>query len=265
MSSDRELTRTVQLWLQDREDVLPERVLDDVLDLVHTTPQDLPFWRAWRKTLMTGTFRLAAAGVATFAVAALALALYFGRPAVLPAASPSPTVAANETPGPSPTSSPFGTPMPTPQLNEPTGLVVYEKVTRIANGIEGACVTPSFGGCTQWSSVFVVNSDGSEPRELTPGAWIAKPSALSPDGTRLIVEASFGRGEFELGKYVTDLDGSGLRLLETGCGVGCLASRASRSRQTASASPSFGGSARVSRTSRPPTAWSRSWIGRPAK
>lgn len=102
------------------------------------------------------------------------------------------------------------------------GRVVYQRHTQIANGQEGACVTPSGPGCTQWSTIFVANDDGSEPRELTPNAWDAEPVALSPDGTHLIVRVMAGEPR-EDHHYLTDLNGSGLELLDTGCETPCVA------------------------------------------
>ena len=52
MNSDRELTRIVESWLEEGVNVLPDRVLDNVLDRVPVTPQRRPWWRAWRKQSM---------------------------------------------------------------------------------------------------------------------------------------------------------------------------------------------------------------------
>jgi hypothetical protein len=43
MSSDREPTRIVQSWLEEGANVLPDRVLDDVLERIPVTPQRRPW------------------------------------------------------------------------------------------------------------------------------------------------------------------------------------------------------------------------------
>ena len=90
MSSEHELTRTVRSWLEGGVNVLPDRVLDDVLAELPVTPQRRPWWRAWRTHLMNSTMKFAAAGAAVLVVAAVALAVYFSRPAVVPATNPTP-------------------------------------------------------------------------------------------------------------------------------------------------------------------------------
>lgn len=147
-------------------------------------------------------------------IGAIALASGVVRlPSVLPPnVTPNPSATPDATPTTSPTTEPTASPQP---------VVVYQRHTRIASGEEGACSTPSAGGCTQWSTVFVGNNDGSEPRELTPGAWDAEPVALSPDGTQLIVRV-MGFEVREDHYYLTDLRGSGLQLLDTGCVAPCI-------------------------------------------
>ena len=65
MSSDRELTRIVQSWLEDGVNVLPDRVLDDVLAQVPVTPQRrVTWWPARRVIDMSNTVRWVGAAAA---------------------------------------------------------------------------------------------------------------------------------------------------------------------------------------------------------
>lgn len=102
MSSDRDLTRIVRSWLEDGANVLPDRVLDSVLDQLPATPQRRHSWQAWRNPLVSNTLKFALAGAAALVIAAIGIGLYFSQPGGIgpPAPSPSPTVAPTLEPTP---------------------------------------------------------------------------------------------------------------------------------------------------------------------
>lgn len=61
MSSDRDVTRIVRSWLDAGMNVLPDRVLDAVLDQLPATPQRRAGWLARRFPIMNSNmFRVAA-------------------------------------------------------------------------------------------------------------------------------------------------------------------------------------------------------------
>ena len=98
MSSDREVTRIVRLWLEEGAREFPDRVLDSVLDRLPATPQRRAWWPAWRFDHMSNNaFRIGAAVVGVAVVAVLAVIIgtrLFGTSNVGgpgPAATPSPT------------------------------------------------------------------------------------------------------------------------------------------------------------------------------
>jgi len=71
MSAERDETRTVRSWLEEGITMLPDRVLDAVLDQVPATPQRRAGWLARRFTIMNNTtvrFGLAAAAVIVIAL-----------------------------------------------------------------------------------------------------------------------------------------------------------------------------------------------------
>jgi hypothetical protein len=105
MSSDRETTRIVRSWLEEGANVLPDRVLDSVLDQLPTTPQRRHLWRAWRNPLVSNTLKIALSGAAALVIAAIGIGLYFNQTGGVgpPAPSPSPTVAPTLPPTPEPT------------------------------------------------------------------------------------------------------------------------------------------------------------------
>ncbi len=194
MSTDRETTRIVRSWLKTDEHESAERLLGTVLDRLDTAPQRRPMWRAWRERFMSGTFRLAAVGLATFAVAVIALGLYFSRPAIAPATSPTPVASPLAT---DPASSASPTPVPTtsatPHLG-PDGLVAYP-----------VCAAGGYPG-PETCRIWVVHPDGTGAQELLPYEPLPDvpdfqnspdhqhPLAWSPDGSQLLF--SFSRVEF---------------------------------------------------------------------
>jgi hypothetical protein len=119
MTADREVTRFVREWLEDGADVLPDRVLDSVLDQLPVTPQRRHWWQAWRNPFAMNTMKLAlAASVVVFATF-VGLGLYFNQGDVIgpePTQPPNPTV--SPTIIPDPTASP-----PTPVAGLPGGTV----------------------------------------------------------------------------------------------------------------------------------------------
>ena len=102
MSSER-VTRIVRSWLEDGVDVLPDRVLDSVLDRLPTTPQRRHWWQAWRDPSVNALLRIALAGAAVLVVAVVAISyLNQPRPAIGPAV-PTPTASPAPTDSPAPT------------------------------------------------------------------------------------------------------------------------------------------------------------------
>jgi hypothetical protein len=112
MSTDRDTTRIVRSWLEEGPTVLPDRVLDAVLDQVPATRQRRALWPAWRLLPMNTPLRLAGGIAAVAVVAVLGFALLSG---------PGGLVGTGQTPGPSPTTRPTPVPSPTPIAVEVTG------------------------------------------------------------------------------------------------------------------------------------------------
>jgi Tol biopolymer transport system component len=188
MSSDRELTLIVRSWLEEGATVLPDRVLDDVLAQLPVTSQRRPWWRAWRTRLMNGSLKFAAVAVAVVAVAAIGLAVYFSRPAVLPSSTQSPGLSPSVT-----VASPTNTPTTAPVTSQPSdlvaigGLVAYTVLAPLPPEV---CSAPRF--CKE-ERMWVANADGTGARELLPNepgrqmliGW-------SPDGSRVLYEDDRG-------------------------------------------------------------------------
>jgi hypothetical protein len=94
MSADRDVTRIVRSWLEEGVTVLPDRVLDSVLDQLPATHQRRSWWPARRFAQMPNFVRFAVA------VAAVLVAAVVGLNVLLPARS---GIGSPATPTPSPT------------------------------------------------------------------------------------------------------------------------------------------------------------------
>ena len=211
MSTDRDVTRIVRSWLQTDEHESADRVLGVVLDRLDTTPQRRPPWRAWRTRLVNSGLKFAAAGAVALVVAVVGLALYFSRPAVVPAGSPTPlqspaSVVATPTPtqtAPSdPTLAPTDVPVVTPSANQPaTGDKAQWIIFHRRFG-------PPSGGSTE---IWAMRADGTGahrldlPSGMTEFAW-------SKDGIRLLA-ASAAPG---VNVFVAEVDDEIGPFVETG-------------------------------------------------
>lgn len=109
MSADRDTTRVVRSWLTNGVTVLPDRVLDAVLDKVPATPQRRSWWLAWRSNRMTRVTQYAIAAAAVLVVAVVGYNLLPAKPnSAGGVPTPSPSTLASPSlaplsPGPSPT------------------------------------------------------------------------------------------------------------------------------------------------------------------
>jgi Tol biopolymer transport system component len=213
MSTDREVTRIVRSWLQKDEHESAETLLGTVLDRLDTTPQRRPLWRAWRPTLMNSTLKFAAAGAVVLVAAVAGLALYFSRPAVVPAGSPTPFESPSSTvptTAPAPSATPTTTPRSTAFPDERTGLVAYTVTEQLERGELTCPITGSATRCTV-NRIWVANSDGSDAHELLPDVP-GEQNVLgwSRDGSRLLYLDDAANLAF------TDSDGSEPELLSEG-------------------------------------------------
>jgi hypothetical protein len=102
VSSDRDVTRIVRSWLDEGVNVLPDRVLDLVLDQIPATPQRRAGWLARRFPVMNNTFVRFGIAAAAVLLAALIgfqfLSPNVGTPQPTPSASPSSSAATAASP-----------------------------------------------------------------------------------------------------------------------------------------------------------------------
>ena len=105
MSTERDVNRIVRSWLDEGVNVLPDRVLDAVLDQLPATPQRRAGWLARRSPLMSNALRMAAVA----AVVLLAVVVTFAVLNRGGTGGPTPTATATPIPTPAPTLPPSGT------------------------------------------------------------------------------------------------------------------------------------------------------------
>ena len=157
MSTDRDVTRIVRSWLDEGVTVLPDRVLDTVLDQVPATRQRRPWWPTWRFATVNSLPRMAAAAAAAAAlVVIVGLALLKLGPSVGP-------------PIESPSSSAIPTPIALEQLRVPGALAAG---TYAADVDYSPQVPVSFTLPAGWSlavrDTHGVFLDGNPPNAVDP-------------------------------------------------------------------------------------------------
>lgn len=183
MSTEPETTRVVRSWLEDGVTVLPDRVLDAVLDQLPATPQRRATWPARRLPEMHSAIKLALGAAAVVAVSLLGLSLLGGggapsiggaspAPPSSPAASPSPAPSPDPDPTPPPVAA-NGTAVPAGEYYMPITSTARAVVT-VPDGMigEGWAITngqePPFGSSLSFWTVANITVDPCAAEWLVP-------------------------------------------------------------------------------------------------
>ena len=226
MTSHRDPDDLLAAYLAEGMTVLPDRVVDAVLDEVHRTRQRTVFG-PWRTR---SVFKAALGVAAAFTVLAVGGSFFLGQrgqPAVVggpsqtPATSGGPTLGASASPSEPATR----TPSATAQAQAKAAVFVFNKGT----GSSADCGNDGRGGCI--SRLWVANVDGTAAHELLPDqGGCQRVQAWSPDGTRLLfshsdchVDNAWGGMTGVERFYLTDASGSEPQLVDTGCVDRCVA------------------------------------------
>jgi hypothetical protein len=214
MSADRDVTRIVRSWLQTDDHESADRVLHDVLARLDTTSQRRPLRQAWMETLMSNSTKFAAAGTAVLVVAAVALAIYFSRPTLSPAASPSASASApNSTSGLTSTPSPTltGRPSPVPSTQPtPTEPAVGAQAPWLFFWL--------YDDDPPYEASWVMRADGSDAQQIDVAGGFPDALDWSDDGTQLVVLMGGAVYVAEVGDDIGELVDTGFRTLEaTAC------------------------------------------------
>jgi hypothetical protein len=160
MSADRDTTRIVRSWLRTDEYESADRVLDDVLALLDTTPQRRSLWPARRIEDMNTFAKLAMAAAAVVVVAIVGINLLPSRGGV-GGFLPSPSPAASAPPSASPTPS---------QRPEPS--IIEGEFLRVGSVSTGR---------------HAVSQNGVDfSFELSAPGWSSDVLAVPPDGANIV-------------------------------------------------------------------------------
>ena len=158
MHTDRDVTRMVQTWLRNDEHESADRVMDNVLALLDTTPQRRPTWSARRNVSPRGVARWAIAAAAVLVIAVVGINL-LPTGGVGPAVTASPSPSATPTPTPTPT--PTAPPSPSAAaLVPPMGLVEVGRHSFSQSGIAFSL-------------------------DFTTSGWASSGVAVAPDGVNI--------------------------------------------------------------------------------
>ncbi|HEV8282317.1 MAG TPA: hypothetical protein VGQ02_10680 [Candidatus Limnocylindrales bacterium] len=184
MSTDREVTRIVRSWLEEGVTALPDRVLDDVLDQLPTTPQRRAWWPARRFRQMNIPIRVAVA-VAAVVVVAVAGIYVLPRTGGVGGPSPSPT--------PTPSPAPSASPMALRHDALPAGTYL---VNPSSDPTWTACPQPTTLGCSDPDAADTIRFTMTVPEGWAgvgySAIWLASEQAAPPGGASV----GFHRGNW---------------------------------------------------------------------
>ena len=197
MSDDRTFERNARAWLELGPTDAPDRVVEDALFEIDTTPQERDLRIPWRLPTMNPLFRLAAAAV--IGVLAIGGALFLLRPGISgPGASSTPTC---------PSVRPSST-AASPDYTTLCGWIVFEYAGKAPDG-----TTPA--GVDYPHSLWLIHADGSGLHELAPGVPASGKDSfdISPDGSHVIFHAY----DPPVQVWEVGIDGGDQKLLSTDC------------------------------------------------
>jgi hypothetical protein len=197
MSDDRTFERNARAWLELGPTDAPDRVVEDALFEIDTTPQERDLRIPWRLPTMNPRLRLAA--VAVFGVLAVGL-IYLNLPGGGDVGTPS------QSPSNAP---PTSTPEATGGYSAIEGWIVFEFAGKEAP--DGS--TPA--GVDDHHALWLIHADGSGLHELAPGVPASGKISfdISPDGSHVI----FNAFDSPVQVWEIGIDGGEQVLLSTDC------------------------------------------------
>ena len=208
MSDDRQFERTARAWLELGPTDAPDRVVENALLSIESTPQERDLRIPWRFSLMTTQSRLAAAAViGVLAVGGGLLLLNRGTQPPVGAPSPSPTTSVS--------ASPSSSPVAVVNYANLPGWIVFEHWGWAIDGSSKAWNN-------DFRQIWLVHADGTGLHELAPGKPVTKVAPdISPDGKTVL----FASWEPFAKIYQAPIDGGDSTLVAGPCtakaGVEC--------------------------------------------
>ncbi len=205
MTADRDTTRIVRQWLEDGADVLPDRVLDTVLDRLPATPQRRHWWQAWRNPFVMNTMRLALTAGVVVVATFVGVGLYFNLGDLVAPPQPTPTSSPSPTIEPTPAESPRSALQISHGRDAPAGTYV----TSSPFPIQIEFTIP--GGWQMFhvadDAVGVMKNGGEPPTGSGFGFWLVHEVYLDPCDARLRGSAYVGPSVDHLANALQGLEG----------------------------------------------------------
>jgi hypothetical protein len=190
VSDEPETARIVRSWLEDGVTVLPDRVLDAVLDQLPATPQRRPLWTTRRVLEMNTAVKRALGSAAVVVACLVGFGVLRGSPASgVAGTSPSPAPSPKASPSASPSAVPvpngpmkagsYFIDLPTYRLDFP-GSVLAPLSSR--HWLPDAIVRVSFQVPDGWSGIgWAITKDGAGPTQhLSMAPWTIGTIYLDP-------------------------------------------------------------------------------------
>jgi hypothetical protein len=201
MHSDRDMPRIVRSWLRTDEHESADRVLDNVLALLDTTPQRRSRWPARRITDMNTYAKLAiaAAAVVVAVVVGINLLPAQGRVGSGPAASPSTSPAPSPTLSPSPSAS-------SASAFPPAGSLAIGTQAMTRGGIPLSLELPTTGWRSE-QGYFLNKGTGVAPEAASILFWNPDPEGVYADPCAHVVSPPAGPSTAELANAVARIPG----------------------------------------------------------
>jgi hypothetical protein len=200
MHSDADVTRIVQSWLRTDEHESADRVLDDVLALLDTTPQRRPRWLAQRSAQMNTFAKLAMAAAAVVVVAIVGINLLPSEGSSRVGGGSSPTSS------PSPSASPAASPEPA-AVFPPAGKLAVGRYAMTKGGVPFTIGVST----TDWESNgdFGINKGaGVGPTDASFIFWLQTPVGVFSDPCNGTKGPPVGLSAAKLASAVTAVPGT---------------------------------------------------------
>ena len=196
---DRDLARELRSWLHEDRHEVADRVLDEVLDRLPTTPQRGRLWHVGRLALSGTAMRIGLAAVVVVLAAFLGLRLLPGANV----GNPSPTATATPTPQ--------ATPSPLPDSAFPAkGELAAGRISMTRWGVPFSFTAPA-SGWTSEGAFWLDRDRGTGPDGAAMLFWNRPPVNVYADPcNRAVLDPPAGESAAELATAMSNVPGTDL-------------------------------------------------------
>jgi hypothetical protein len=199
VKSERDTTRIVRSWLESGVTDLPDRVLDQVLDQLPTTPQRRHQWQARRSYTMNSTLKMVIAAAAVVVVGVVGFGLVSGSS--VPGVGASPTATPSAAPTPVPSASPI---LLLPSANTAIEPGRY----RISSPVGDLSIDVPAGWISMGSDILRTTSDSDPEAAAIFAVWPISGTFADPCTDHTLVQPTPGAGIDDLADALANQPGT---------------------------------------------------------